>query len=67
MEDKQSYDSKQTSVLSEEERRAFDGVTIDETGREHLKRIFVVKTVPRLMKCLMAPVLMIIFSRQFRA
>lgn len=34
MEDKQSYDSKQTSVLSEEERRAFDGVTIDETGRE---------------------------------
>lgn len=34
MEDKQSYDTKQTSVLSEEERRAFDGMTIDENGRE---------------------------------
>ena len=34
MEDKQSYDTKQTSVLSEEERRSFDGMTIDENGRE---------------------------------
>ena len=34
MEDKQSYDTKQTSVLSEEERRSFDGMTIDEYGRE---------------------------------
>lgn len=34
MEDKQSYDTKQTSVLLEEERRSFDGMTIDENGRE---------------------------------
>lgn len=34
MEEKQSYATKRTSVLTEEERRAFDGVTIDEDGRE---------------------------------
>lgn len=34
MEDKQSYETKNTNVLSDEERRAFDGMTIDEDGRE---------------------------------
>lgn len=34
MENKQSYETKNTNVLSDEERRAFDGMTIDEEGRE---------------------------------
>ncbi|SUP41382.1 hypothetical protein [Veillonella criceti] len=34
MENKQSYETKNTNVLSDEERRSFDGLTIDEEGRE---------------------------------
>ena len=64
MEDKQSYDSKQTSVLSEEERRAFDGTGFNDYFQQTIPgvKVFTFSSVGWKGKLIMAALVVVLFS-----